>query len=458
MTTRRILSLVAATLLCAAPLSAAETGDVDAGHAVANAAGCSACHTGPSGEPFAGGTVLDSPFGKLAAPNITPDPETGIGGWTYDDFEGALRRGVNEDGMPLYPAMPYDHYTRMTDTDLDNLWAYIQTVKPVKNEVDVNRLPFPFNVRVSLFGWQALFFTEGRFEPDPSHSDEWNRGAYLVEALSHCGACHTPRDALGGSITSQRLQGGRIEEWYAPDISNGPNSVIADWDVARLEAFLIGNDGMNHVAVGAMSDVIGELQTVPESDVHAIAVYLKDQPAADDTRGKPEEMTVTPALRESWASLYAGECTTCHGADGTGAPGVAASLVGSGAVLAREPVNVISVLLEGIAPRGDYGAMPSFRNSLSDAEIAGLANYVRTSWGNDAPANARPEMVAGLRNVTTATPGALEADTCPNVPAARIPDALREDITKAASASSARRRRRSATSSPPTMRRTPMPP
>ncbi|WMS42644.1 cytochrome c [Acuticoccus sp. MNP-M23] len=439
MKTRRMFTHIAAALsasLLASPgAMAADSGSVEAGQLVSNASGCSACHTGPSGKPFAGGTVLSTPFGDMATANITPDKETGIGTWTRDDFEGALRRGVKKDGLPLYPSMPYVHFTKMTDDDIDALWAYMQTVEPVNNRVDVNQLPFPFDVRASVFGWQMLFFTEGRFQPDTTKSEVWNRGAYLVEALSHCGACHTPRDAVGGPITSRSLQGSRVAEWYAPDISDGPDSVIADWDVARLEGFLNGNDGMNHVAVGPMAEVLGELATIPPSDVHAIATYMKDQPPSDDKRSAPEEVKITPALRQEWAGLFEGECVTCHGADGEGAPGVAASLVGSGAVLARSPVNVISVLLEGIAPMGDYGAMPSFRDSLSNEQIAALANHVRTSWGNDAPANARPDMVAGLRNVTSSTPGATMADTCPNVPADRISAALRGQIETMAAAS-----------------------
>ena len=392
---------------------AADDSAVSAGEYVATVAGCGACHTGPSGETFAGGHVLQTPFGELATPNITQDKETGIGGWTKDDFVAALRQGLNEDGLPLYPAMPYVHYTKMTDEDIDNLWAYVQTVPPVHNEVKVNRLPFPFDVRPSLFGWQLIFFDEGRFKPDGSKDAVWNRGAYIVEALAHCGACHTPRDALGGPISSRSLQGAHIENWYAPDISNGPNSVIADWDVKRLEDFLSGNDGHNHVAVGSMTHVVDDLKKTKPEDVHAIAVYLKDQKTSETPRQASQPMD--PAVRADAETLFADRCASCHNEDGTGKPGVAASLVGSGAVLAQSPANVISVLVEGIEPQGEYGVMPSFRDTLSDEKIADLANYVRTSWGNDAPANATPENVAGLRNVTNTNPGAAAAATCPNV-------------------------------------------
>lgn len=419
--------LAGALVGLAGPAIAADEAPADAGRYVATAAGCSSCHTAPGGEPFAGGLVLHTPFGPLATPNITQDEETGIGGWSKADFANAIHNGLDDEGAPLYPAMPYLHYTRMTDADLDALWDYVSTIAPVKNAVEVNRLPFPFDVRDSLYVWRMLYFREGRFEPDAAKSAEWNRGAYLVDALAHCGACHTPRDPLGGPLSAERLEGGAIEEWYAPDISNGPGSVIADWDVARLEAFLAGNDGMNHVAVGSMGKVVDELSRLTKEDVLAIAVYLKDQPAAE-AEAPREGMAVTPEREAAWKALFETRCVNCHGADGTGSPGVAASLVGSGAVLAAEPDNVIAVILEGIGPEGTYGVMPSFREELSDAEIAGVANYVRTSWGNDAPANADAERVAGLRNVTHSDPAALDAATCPNVPADRVTDAMRKTL------------------------------
>lgn len=424
-------SLSAAILALTALLGlggAAGAADVEAGRYVATAAGCSSCHTADGGEPYAGGLVLKTPFGPLASANITQDEATGIGTWTKEDFAKAVHDGMGKDDLPLYPAMPYLHYTKMTDADLDALWDYIKTIPAVNNKVEVNRLPFPFDVRPSLFGWRILFFEEGRFQPDTSKSADWNRGAYLVEALGHCGSCHTPRDPLGGPIRSRELQGAPIEEWYAPDISNGPKSIIADWDVARLEAFLSGNDGMNHVAVGSMRKVIGELTDMKAADRHAIAVYLKDQPPLEEPEKARPKIEVTAAERQAWGEIFEANCASCHQSDGKGVPGRAASLVGSGAVLAEQPDNIIAVLLEGIGPSGVYGVMPTFRNSLSDEEIAAVTNYVRTSWGNDAPANAQVSHVAGLRNITSPSPEALAAATCPNVAADRVSDALRKDI------------------------------
>lgn len=407
----------------------AETPSVDLGRYVATAAGCASCHTAEGGAPYAGGLVLQTPFGPLAAPNITQDRATGIGSFTRANFENVLRNGINDEGEPLYPAMPYLHYTQMTDTDLDALWAYMQTVAPVTNEVTVNRLPFPFDVRASLYVWRGLYFNAGRFQPDPAKPSAWNRGAYLVEALGHCASCHTPRDTLGGPVTSRRLQGAPIEEWYAPDISNGTGSIIADWNVARLEAFLAGNDGMNHVAVGSMRKVVGELTSMTEADRHAIAVYLKDQPAPITDSQAAAAVATAPIVADG-RQVFATSCASCHGLDGTGAPGVAASLVGSGAVLSRQPNNVIAVLLEGIGPSSDHGVMPSFRDRLTYDEIAAVTNYLRTAWGNNAPANATPSDVAGLRNVTSSDPRAAAAAICPNVPVARVGAANRTALAE----------------------------
>jgi mono/diheme cytochrome c family protein len=433
---RSRLAILAAVAALAASGSAVADPLADRGAAVANLAGCAACHNAPDGRVFAGGTVLQTPFGPLATPNITSDTATGIGGWTEADFTRALREGLDPDGRPLYPAMPYTHYTEMTDDDLAALWAFVQTVPAIENSVEVNRLRFPFDVRESLWVWRALYFTEGRFQPDAAKDAAWNRGAYIIDALAHCGECHTPRDALGGLDQSRSLQGAQIEEWYAPDISGGPNSVITGWDVARLEAFLSGNDGLNHVAVGSMRDVVADLSRADPADVHAIAVYLKDQPADASPDPALHARAMTAAQRAEAEALFAGECVTCHGANGEGAPGVAASLVGSGAVLAAEPSNVVSVLLEGIGPSATYGAMPSFRDALSDADIAALANYVRTSWGNSAPANATPAFVAGLRNVTAADPAAIAGALCPAVATDAVDAATREAINQLAAAAS----------------------
>lgn len=420
--------VVAAVFWIITGAALANNGDAERGRIVEIAAGCSDCHISPDGTPFAGGALLGTPFGAMASPNITPDPNTGIGTWSFEDFDAALRHGTGKDGAPLYPVMPYTAYTKMSDTDLRDLWAYLQTVKPVAHEVEVNRLPFPFDVRANLDIWQAMFFEEGRYAPDPDRTEEENRGAYLVDALGHCGACHTPRNSLGGPLADQYLKGGPIDQWYAPDISNGPDSIIADWDEPRIAAALTGSHPDGTIAVGKMATVVEGLSQLPSEDVDAIAAYLNSLAPEGDGRARPTVAVDEAVLRER-EGLFEANCASCHHSDGTGKPGLAASLVGSGAVLAQGPENVISVVLEGIAPRGDYGVMPSFADTLSDREIAALANHVRTSWGNDAPANATPGRVAGLRRLTGPVADAVErAIVCPNVPAANVDETLREAL------------------------------
>jgi mono/diheme cytochrome c family protein len=401
---------------------------------VAIVAGCRACHDSPDGAAWTGGFALTTPFGKLLSANITQDKATGIGTWSSADFEAALRDGKRKDGSLLYPAMPYTHYTSMTDGDIADLWAFMKTIKPVSKTVKVNRLPFPFSVRSSLLAWNALYFDKKPFEPDPQRGQQWNRGAYIVEALAHCGSCHTPRDPLGGPIKSRRFKGASIENWYAPDISNGIGSLIRDWSVERLASFLKGNDGRNHVAVGSMAKVVDDFGQMTDEDVQAVAVYLKSFGEMTPSGGQSSASNgASPQDTETATLLFKQYCAACHQEDGKGVPGIAASLVGAGGVIAAEPDNVTSVLLEGIAPNDKYGVMPSFRHSLNDAEIAAITNYVRTSWGNNAPANATPWAVAAKRSQTSTSPEVMTASTCVNVAQAAISQQTRDELAHLAS-------------------------
>ncbi|MGY9050359.1 MAG: c-type cytochrome, partial [Rhodobacterales bacterium] len=361
-------------------------------------AGCVHCHTGPGGAAFAGGLTLNTPFGELVSPNITPD-ETGIKGWTLEDFKRALREGKNHDGAPLYPAMPFTAYTKLSDDDVASIWSYISTLDPVENKVDVIQLPFPYNIRTAVGVWQAMFFDPGRFEPNPDLDDQMNRGKYIVEALAHCSSCHTPRNALGAQIDSERFQGAQTEQWYAPNITRGPNSVLTKWDEEGLINFLNGNHANNIPAFGPMGQVTDSLSKVSTEDVAAIAAYmLRGQPKPEDA----EKIEPKPLSEEELAlsdSVFEANCVSCHGKDGAGAPGVAANLVGNGGVVANAPDNVVNVLLQGIAPNDDYGVMPSFADVLSNEEIAAAANHVRRSWGNAGALTANADLVAYLRDL-----------------------------------------------------------
>jgi mono/diheme cytochrome c family protein len=417
-----LAAAVAAGTVAAAARAEAPTAEaIAAGEYLTYAGGCGSCHTAPGGPPFAGGVGLLTPYGVLRAPNITPDVETGIGDWTRDDFARALHEGIRKGGMPLFPAMPYNHYTKTTDADVDALWAFISTRAPAKNAVEVDELSFPFDLRAAQIGWQALFFTPGRFQPDPAATEEQNRGAYLVEALAHCSACHSPHSALGVEEADRYLQGGSVEPWWAPDISNGPNSALRDYTVDSLVAYLSGGtDGANRRAVGPMAEVVFDnlIHFTPE-DVRAIAVYLttrKPEPAAEPAAAAPA-LVVPEASRVAGGEVYLEHCATCHGKNGEGVAGVAARLADVAAVEDGPPDNAIAILLQGAPAQGEWNEMPSFAAALTDAEIADVSNYIRTSWGNAATVAANPDMVARARTMTDRPAASIASSIlCPVVP------------------------------------------
>jgi mono/diheme cytochrome c family protein len=405
---------------------------VKRGEYVARAADCNSCHTAPGGKPFAGGYALQSAFGTIYGTNITPDAKTGIGTWTKADFERALRRGIRKDGDYLYPAMPYTSYTKMTASDMNALWAYMRSLPPVNNTIPKNTLPFPLTIRSGMAVWQSLYFKPGPFTPTPGKDAVWNRGAYLVEALAHCNDCHTPRNLAQATESSHVLAGAQIEGWYAPDISNDAMSKLAYWNVGDLAKFLkTGGAPDNTKTFGPMQEVVHDsLQYLTDADLHAIAVYLKDQ----STNAQPVKPTKAylPGIAAG-KLVYENNCSSCHQSNGKGIPSTVPALAGNDSVTAGEPYNVIMAMLEGFAPQGSWGAMGSFAKTLSDDQIADVANYVRTAWGNNAPANATPWSVGNWRkNATTAAVGS-SAMLCPNLaddviaPALQdTPDALKQ--------------------------------
>jgi mono/diheme cytochrome c family protein len=248
---------------------------------VARVANCLSCHTPPGAEPFSGGRALATDFGVFYSPNITPDIETGLGGWTEEAFARAVRRGVRKDGALLYPLMPLESYAHMTDEDVHALWLYLQSVPPVRRAAPAHDLSFPFNLRIALRGWRIAHFDLAPYAPAPEKSEEWNRGAYLAEALAHCAACHSPRGRAGGIIEGERFTGGDVEDWRAPDISGGPSSRVADWSEEQLAAFLRTGEAEGLVAAGPMAEVVQNgLSHLTDADARAIAVYLKDLPGA----------------------------------------------------------------------------------------------------------------------------------------------------------------------------------
>jgi mono/diheme cytochrome c family protein len=407
----------------AAPAHGANSTLVARGRYVALAADCHSCHTAPGGQPYAGGAPLKSAFGTLYGSNITPAPQTGIGQWSKADFERALRRGVRKDGAYLYPAMPYNNYTKMTAADMDALWAYMRTIPAVENRIPENTLPFPLTIRTGLAAWQALYFHPGPFTPTAGQSAAWNRGAYLVEALEHCDQCHTPRNIAQGLEPQHQLTGAQIEGWYAPDISNDPMSKLSGWTVEQVAAMLkSGTMPGNVKTFGPMQEVVHDsLRYLTDQDLHAIALYLKDQ-QTHVTAEKPTP--VKYARLAAGKRVYQDNCSSCHQANGKGQGASIPALAGNDAVTASEPYNVIMAILEGFAPQGTWGAMGSFAAVLSDDQIADVANYVRTAWGNDGLANATPWSVADWRKNAAAPADESHALLCPDLAAPLLQPAL----------------------------------
>jgi len=379
-----------------------ETTPVQRGEYLAQAGDCVSCHTAKGGAPFSGGDRLDTPFGYMLAPNITPDPDTGIGRWSADDFYRALHDGVNKRGQDMYPTMPYDFYTRVTREDADAIYAYLRTVKPVRNAVDVNHLRFPFDQRWSMAVWRELYFNEGTYKRDAAKSASWNRGAYLVEGLGHCSDCHSPRNLLGGIEKSKDFSGAAIDGWFALDLTSDIATGLGSWSVDEIATYLkTGAYKGKTTTFGPMAEVVrNSTSHLTDADLAAMGEYLKSLPP--DSRLRTGLKAPDPT-RAQGATLYMDHCGGCHQAKGRGLPGIFPPLAGNGAVVATDPADILKVVLNGIPPRGGYVPMPSFAPQLSDQQIADIANYVRTSWGNAAAANATATMVAKLRPAPSAS-------------------------------------------------------
>ncbi len=385
---------------------------------LARAADCAPCHTGDAAKPFAGGLALKTPFGTLFSVNITSDPDTGIGKWTYEQFKNALHQGIRADGAYLYPGMPFDAFTEIEENDLKALWAYVRRIPPVKAPNPGNQLSFPFDVRLGMLAWRELFFAAGYFKPVANKSAEWNRGAYLVEALAHCSDCHSPRNIMGAIKGKALFTGTEVDGFYAPDIASG--ALAKTWTKDNLVQFLkTGSSPQRGSVFGPMADVIHDsLSYLTDPDLRAIVTYLFDSPPPPDMPAPQKLSPLAAGVYRSAAKLYIDNCATCHQPHGTGIAGAIPPLLGNPAVTALEPYNVIAVVLEGLPKGGQYGVMPSFAGRLSNDEIANLANYVRTSWGNHAAPNASARMVAAWR-ATVAVPDfgteAAASFDCPRV-------------------------------------------
>src|SRR4051794_8322054 len=306
-------------------------GQIQNGRYLAIAADCAACHTVPdTGKPFAGGRAIETPFGNIVAPNITPDRDTGIGAWSDDEFDDAVRRGIRPNGARLYPAMPYTAYTKMSRADVLAIRAYLKTVAPVQNRVVANTLPFPFNVRAAMRVWDALYFTAGEFTPAPPRSAEWNRGAFLVQGAPHCGACHTPKSFFGGGKTSENLRGANLQGWFAPDITNDARTGLGRWSPGDITAYLKTGHNRMTAATGPMAEMIADSTSqMTDSDLAAIATYLKSLPGRDDN---PTAVIANDPFMVAGQAIYRDQCSACHALDGKGVPQLFPSLADSSLV------------------------------------------------------------------------------------------------------------------------------
>lgn len=374
---------------------------VKRGEYLARAGDCVACHTADKSRPFAGGLPIATPFGTFYTPNITPDPDTGIGSWTDADFLKAMHEGIGKGGERLYPTFPYAEYTKVTDSDILAIRAYLNTLAPVHYTPPANDVKFPFNQRWLMVFWNMLNFTEGRFVPDPKESPEWNRGAYLVEGLAHCEECHTPRNFTQGLKTSERFAGATQSGWHAFNITPHKTSGIGNWsdeDVAHYLSTGVVHGRAN--AAGPMAEVVADsTQYLTPEDLRSIAIYLRSVPPVNGGDARPRDAWGAPAndvvaLRGTkisgvnGAQLFIANCASCHNWTGQGvgasAPGAYPALIHNSAVGASPANNLAMVILHGVERKTSDAdvLMPAFASQLSDEQIAAIANYVTKQFGN----------------------------------------------------------------------------
>ncbi|CAI2420554.1 c-type cytochrome [Serratia plymuthica] len=414
-------SLLALLMLSAGVAQAVDDAQrIQHGEYLARAGDCAACHTAPGGVPFAGGLKMTTPIGAIYSTNITPDKQTGIGEYSLQEFSDALRKGVARDGTRLYPAMPYPSFAKISDEDVRDLYLYFtHQVKPVAQQNKDSDIPWPLNMRWPLALWNLAFREDGSYRPDAKQSAEWNRGAYLVQGLGHCGTCHTPRGigfqekALTQS-DSTYLSGGTLEGWHAANLRADPVDGLGNWRTEDITRFLKTGHNPQFAAFGSMVDVVQDsTQHLSDADLQAIAGYLQSLPG--DSRQKLPQADAKTAkalfsgeLSRPGAQTYLDNCAACHRSDGLGYRNTFPQLAHNPALLDEDPSSLISIIINGShtpmtvsAPTGL--TMPDFGWRLSDEQVAQVASFVRSSWGNQAPA-VTAEQVREIRKNSAVKP------------------------------------------------------
>ena len=378
-------------LLAASWASAQSPGAVEHGRYLATAGNCISCHTQPGAKPFSGGVAFDTPFGTVFSTNLTPDRDTGLGAWSEADFRRAMHEGVGRDGSSLIPAFPYTSFTKVSDADIADLYAYLRTIPAVRFSPPDNSLLLQMRRGVSL--WKKMYFTEGRYVADGAKSADWNRGAYLVQGLGHCSACHTPRNfamaerndaGYAGGVLDDHIAPGKKGRWFAVNLTSAKHG-LGSWSVADIEKYLRTGMSARAGTFGPMNEVIvNSLKQLSPADLHAMAVYVKELPGLEGS-GK----RVPQDLIAAGAGVYKERCQKCHGESGRGGFFSGPPLAGSAIVQGEDPLSLINVVLYGPTlaqgvPYGSWESMSSYADVLSDADIAAVSNYVRGSWGNEA--------------------------------------------------------------------------
>lgn len=392
---------------------------IQRGEYVARLSDCVACHSTPSSKPFAGGLEMATPMGSIFATNITPDKETGIGSYSLADFDRALRHGVAPDGRRLYPAMPYPSYAKLSDDDVQALYAYfMHGVHPVEQENKPSDIPWPLNMRWPLALWNGFFTESGAYQAKDSEGMLWNRGAYIVQGAGHCGSCHTARGfamnekALDES-SPHYLAGALLDGWYAPSLRSDPNTGIGRWTEDDVVQFLKTGRNQHAVVFGSMAEAFNNsTQFMTDDDLKAVAHYLKSLPGDPERDGEPwrydagsnAALALDQRLKVPGAQTFMAKCSSCHGVDGRGQGQWIPPLAGSSSSMAKENASSINVTLNGsarVVANGvpDAYRMPPFRGQLSDQEMANVLSFIRTSWGNRGGA-VKPEEVKHLRDRT----------------------------------------------------------